>query len=115
MKLACSGEATRSTPSPGDRIVQFRARQNTAGAKSSSDKHLAIGEQSRGVFAPCGGEEEGRRRPHPTDWVVQFRGRQNGSAGVTPYHKHLVIGEQSRAVFAPLGGQGSRRRPGPAG
>ena len=57
--MACGPEAAGGGPGPAGRIVQFRAREITAAAKSSSHEHLAAGQQRRHVQIAWGAEAAG--------------------------------------------------------
>jgi hypothetical protein len=59
VKSACGAEAAGGGPSPGGRIVQFRAREIGAETTSSCDEHLAVGQQRRRVTIACGAEAAG--------------------------------------------------------
>ena len=77
-------EATGENPSPGGRVVQFRAVEKVVDwpPLSSCNQHLAIWQQCRRVTITCGAEAAGGR-PGPIRRIIQFRARKIAAAKTT--------------------------------
>ena len=50
MEASRENHSARHRPHPGRRIEEFRGRESEWSIKSSSDKHLAARQESRGVI-----------------------------------------------------------------
>ena len=101
--------AARRGPQPGRRIVEFRARERAAGVNSSSDEHLAVGQERRGIEAsPL--SHAVRRGPQPSRWIIEFRAREKDEDS-SPSDEHLAVGQERRRIEVSRGSHAARRDP----
>src|SRR6266446_3714318 len=94
-----------ATPVQGSlKIIEFGARETLALAVlSPSDKHLAIGQERRGMEDSFG-RHAARRGPQPGRRIIEFGARENlAEVGVlSSSDKHLAIGRKRRDMVVSL-------------
>src|SRR5439155_1123570 len=94
--------------------IKFRARENVAVISSSSNEHLAVWQERRGMGDARGGHFA-RRSPQAGRRVVEFRARENCQP--LPFSsssdKYLAVCQQRRGVTVSCSGHLARRGPEP--
>src|SRR5439155_13088296 len=80
------------------RVIDFRARENSAAVDAAYDQHLAIGQQRRRVLEPTL-IEAARQSPILGGWMVDFRARQRVAVAIgASCDQHRALGEEGCSV-----------------
>ena len=114
MLVSHGSHAARRGPQPAHRIIEFRTREKAAVASSSSDEHLAVGQERRGIVDSRGRHAAGRG-PQPGRRIIEFRTREiDAAVAKSPSDEHLAVGQERRGMAVSCRGEAAGGRPGPA-
>src|SRR5204862_5164374 len=96
------------------RDVELRARasRGKVADKTSSDKHLAVGQQSRRVTRARAGVTS--RHPNPAGRIVQLRAPKDTTFSCSSRVKYYAIGQQTRRMMIARSPEATTGCPSPA-
>ncbi len=93
---------------PGSRLAGLYScalPRLAAGALSSCDQHLTVGQQRRRVNIACGAEAAGGTPGPGGRRIVQFRAREIAAGALSSCDQHLAVGQQRCRVIIACGAE----------